>query len=223
MCLFRLNHFICFRTFFSSHYPPSFCVASSLSVFDSTSSSHFHPCVFFHPRLLCSTTSVVPSRCLFSSSSTAAMTSLSKTNVKSTSSQTNNTITSYNAHSLKAAIFKTLALKIGNELNIGTIAHSTRRAFFKIMYNIFLLSSKKIPFVQYYRLHISGHTIAICETQSSNVFVLAQKSFDQNQFYFLHAVQEAVDAFKAVLHDFGFFQKPAPDQTSSSANVFYSI
>ena len=72
-----------------------------------------------------------------------------KPSTVSTSGQTNQTDPSFNAHSLKAAICKTLALKIGNEINNDTIAPSTRRAFFKILYNIFLLSSKKIPFEQY--------------------------------------------------------------------------
>ena len=109
---------------------PSFLfVASFLSVVDATSFSHFHPCVFFLPRPLSSTTSVVHLHCLFSSSSKAAITT--KTNMKSTSSQTNATITSYNAHSLKAAIFKTLAQKFGNEINNGKIAPSTRRACFR--------------------------------------------------------------------------------------------
>ena len=62
---------------------------------------------------------------------------------KAISTQTNNTVSSYNPHSLKAAIFKTFALKIGNELNPGTSSPFTRQAFFKIMYNVFLLSSKK--------------------------------------------------------------------------------
>ena len=78
------------------------------------------------------------------------------------------------------------------------------------MYNVFLLSSKKIPFEQYYCLHVSGPTIAICERKSNNVFVVTHTSFDQNNFYFLHADQEAVDAFNAVMKDFGFFQKLAP-------------
>ena len=77
------------------------------------------------------------------------------------------------------------------------------------MYNVFLLSSKTIPFEQYYRLHLSGPNVAICETNSSNVFVLSQTSFSKNNFYFLHAVQEAVDAFTDVLKDFGFFQRLA--------------
>ena len=106
----------------------------------------------------------------------------SETVMKSASSQTNNTVPSYNAHSLKAAVFKTLALKVGNELNNGTIAPSTLRALFKIMYNVFLLSSKKIPFEQCYRLHLPGPNIAICGKKSNNVFVSTHTSFDQNNF-----------------------------------------
>ena len=68
--------------------------------------------------------------------------------MKSTSSQTYFYI--LQCPLFKSCNFKTLALKVGNELNKGTIDPSTRRAFSKIMYNIFLLSSKKIPFEQYY-------------------------------------------------------------------------
>ena len=82
------------------------------------------------------------------------------------------------------------------------------------MQNIFLLSSKHIPFEQYYRLRVSGQNIAICETKSNNVFVLTHTSFDQNNFYFLHAVQKAVDDFNDVLKDFGFFQYMAPHASS---------
>ena len=116
----------------------------------------------------------------------------------------NTTVPSYNAHSLEAAICKTLALKVGNELNNGTIAPSSRRAFFKITYNVFLISSKKIPFEQYCRLHLSGPNVAICETKSNTVFVLTHTSFDQNNFCFLHVVQEAVDAFYEVLKNLGW-------------------
>ena len=134
----------------------------------------------------------------------------SKTTMKSASSQTSTTVPSNNAHSLKAAIFKTIALKIGNVLNNGTIALSTLRRFFEIMYNVIVLSSKMIPFEQCYRLHLSGPNTAICETKTNNVFFLTHTSFDQNNFYFLHAVQEAVDAFNEVLKDFGLFQRLAP-------------
>ena len=89
-------------------------------------------------------------------------------------------------------------------MNRGTIAPSTRQVFFKIMYNKFILSPKKILFEQYYRLHILGPTIAVSEIKSNNVFVLTHKSFDQNSSFFLHGVQEAVDAFIAVLRDFCF-------------------
>ena len=120
-----------------------------------------------------------------------------------TSNETIQTVSSFNAHSLKAAIFETLALKIGKEINNGTIAPSTRRAFFKFLHNIFLSYSKNIPFEQFNRIHKSGPLIAICETNSSNVFVIDRTSFEQKNFYFLHAVQEAMNAFISVLMDFG--------------------
>ena len=156
-------------------------MAFSFSVVHPTSFRHLFSWTFFCPRHF-SQAPVVSINCLLSSSSSATMTS-SKT-MKSISTQTNQTVSSYNPHSLNAATFKTLALKLGNELNHGTIFPSTRQAFFKIMYNVFLLSSKKIPFEQYYRLHVSGPTIAICETKSNNVFVLTHTSFDQKNFYF---------------------------------------
>ena len=130
-----------------------------------------------------------------------------KPSTVSTSSETNQTVSSFNAHSLRAEIVKTLSLNFGNDINNGTIAPSTRRAFFKRLHNIFFLYSKKILYEQYYRLHISGLPIAICQTNSSNLFVIDRTSFEQNNFYFLHALQEAVNAFNSVLHDFGFSQK----------------
>ena len=169
-------------------------MASSLSVVHPTFFSHLFSWTFFCLRPF-SPAPVVSINCLFPSSSTAAMTS--KKIMKSASSQTNTIVPSSQC-----------TIKVGNELNNGTIAPSTRRAFFKIIY-VFLLSSKKIPFEQYYRLHLSGPNIAICETKSNNVIVLTHTSFDQNYFYFLHAVQEAVDAFIEVLKDFGFFQRLA--------------
>ena len=62
-----------------------------------------------------------------------------------TSSQTNEAVSPFNARSIKAAIFETLALKVGNEIKTGTIAPSTRRAFFRNL--VFHLSStfKKDP------------------------------------------------------------------------------
>ena len=54
--------------------------------------------------------------------------------------------------------------------------------------------------------------------KSNNVFVLSHTSFDKNNFYFLHAVQEAVDAFNEVLKDFGFFQRLTPYDPSKHPN-----
>ena len=196
-------------------------MATSLPVVHPSTLRHFFSRTFCSPRPFDSASSAVSINCLFSSSSTATMNS-SKT-MKSISTQTNNTVSSYNPLSLKVAIFKTLALKNGNELDDGTISPSTRQAFFKIMYNVFLLSSKTIPFEQYYRLHVSGPTIAICETKSNNVFVLTQTSFDQKYFCFLHVVQEAVDAFNAVLNDFGFFFKNWLLTIPTNTRPFYSF
>ena len=105
-----------------------------------------------------------------------------KPSIVSSPSQTNHTVSSINAHSIKSAISKILALKIGNEINKGTNAPSIRRASFEILFNIFLFYSKKIPFEKYYRLQRSGAPIAIYETNSSNVFVIDHTTFEQNNF-----------------------------------------
>ena len=117
----------------------------------------------------------------------------------STSSQTNQTVSSFNVHSLTAGILKTLALKIGNDINDGTIAPSTRRSLYDL--------SSKILFEQYYRPNVSGPRIAMCETTSSNVSTIDYTSCEQNNFCFLHDVQEAMDVFNSVLDDFGVSQK----------------
>ena len=44
----------------------------------------------------------------------------------------------------------------------------------------------------------------------NNVFVIVYSSFEQNNIYFLHALQEAMNAFNSVLHDFGFYQNLEP-------------
>ena len=113
---------------------------SSLSDIQSISFSHPFAKTFFCSRPF-SPAAVISFSRVVSSSSTTTM--KSKTIMKSTSSHTNTTVPSYNAHSLKAAIFKTLALKVGNELNNGTIAPSIRRAFFKIIYDVFFYFRQK--------------------------------------------------------------------------------
>ena len=118
-------------------------MATSLSVVRPSTLRHFFSRTFCSPRPFDSVSSAVSINCLFSSSSSTAMNS-SKT-MKSNSTQTNNTVSSYNPHSLKAAIFKTLAHKIGNELNHCTISPSTRQAFFKSMYKVFYSDPKRYP------------------------------------------------------------------------------
>ena len=114
---------------------------SCFSDIHSTSFNHAFARTFFCSRPFSPATAISFNRVVFSSSTTP----MNPKTMKSTSSQTNTTVPSYNALSLKAAIFKTFALEVGNELNHGTISPSTRTAFFKIMYKVFLLSSKKNP------------------------------------------------------------------------------
>ena len=180
-------------------------MAISLSVVHPSTLRHFFSRTFCSPRPFDSASSAVSINCIFSSSSSATMNSF-KT-MKSISTQTNNTVSSLNPHSLKAALFKTLALKIGNEFNHGTISPTTRQAFSKIMYNVFLLSSKKIPFEQYYRFLVFGPTIAICETKSNNVFVLTHTSFDLNNFYFCTCFSRSRRCFQRRHERFWFFFK----------------
>ena len=109
-------------------------------------------------------------------------------------------------HSLKAAIFHTMAFKLSLEKNKNKITPTTLIAFLKVLYNIALVKKKRITFEQYSRIHLEGPKIAICETASNIVFVL-NSSFTTKDHYFRVAVQEATDAFNKMLQDFGYTQK----------------
>ena len=61
-------------------------------------------------------------------------------------------------------------------------------------------------FEQYFRIHVDGPKIALCETTSETVFVL-NSSFAQKDHYFQAAIDVAIDAFNAVLMDFGYNQQ----------------
>ena len=65
-------------------------------------------------------------------------------------------------HSLKAAIFHTMAYKMSLEINKGDITLPTRRSFLKVLYNVCQIRKKDITFEQYYRIHVHGPKIAIC-------------------------------------------------------------
>ena len=108
-------------------------------------------------------------------------------------------------HSLKAAIFYTMAYKLSPEINKNKITQKTLIAFLKVLYNVAQIKKKKITFEQYSRIHLAGPKIAICETASNAVFVL-NSSFTSKDQYFHTAIQEAITAFNNILRDFGYTQ-----------------
>ena len=116
------------------------------------------------------------------------------------------TSTEYKVHSLKAAIFYTMAYKMSLEINKGNVTLPTRRSFLKVLYNVCQIKKKQITFEQYYRVHINGPKIAICEITSDTVFVL-NSAFTTKDNYFQVALDDAIDAFNAVLLDFGYTQQ----------------
>ena len=65
-------------------------------------------------------------------------------------------------HSLKAAIFHTMAYKMSLEINKGNVTLPTRRSFLKVLYNVCQIKKKQITFEQYYRVHVHVPKIAIC-------------------------------------------------------------
>ena len=109
-------------------------------------------------------------------------------------------------HSLKAAIFHTMAFKLSLELNKNKITQKSLIASLKVLYNITNIEKKKITLEQYSRLHLDGPKIAICETASNVVFVL-NSSFTTKDQYFRAAIQEATTAFNNMLQDFGYTKK----------------
>ena len=70
-------------------------------------------------------------------------------------------------HSLKAAIFHTMAYKLFLEINKIRITPKTLIAFLKVLYNFSQIRKKKITFEQYSRIHFADLKIAICETTSN--------------------------------------------------------
>ena len=108
-------------------------------------------------------------------------------------------------HSLKAAIFHTMASKLSLEINKNKIAPKTIIAFLQVLYDVAQIKNKKITFEQYFRIHLAVPKIAICETASNAVFVL-NSAFTSKDQYFHTAIQEAIIAFNNFLKDFGYTQ-----------------
>ena len=109
-------------------------------------------------------------------------------------------------HSLKSAIFHTMAFKLSLQINKSKVTQKSLIAFLKVFYNITKIKKKKIIFEQYSRLHLDGPKIAICET-ASNVVCVLNSSFTTKDQYFRAAIQEAIAAFNNMLQDFGYTQK----------------
>ena len=110
-------------------------------------------------------------------------------------------------HSLKAAIFRTMAYKLSLEINNNKITPKSLIAFLKVLYNVTQIKKKHITFEQYSKLHVAGGPqIAICETASNVVFVL-NSAFTSKDQYFQAALHEATTAFNEMLHSFGYTQK----------------
>ena len=116
------------------------------------------------------------------------------------------TSTESKVHSLKAAIFHTMAYKMSLEINKGNINLPTRHPFLKVLHNVCQIKKKQITFDQYYRVHVNGPKIAICEISFDTVFDL-NSAFTTNDNYFQVQLDDAIDAFNAVLLDFGYTQQ----------------
>ena len=108
-------------------------------------------------------------------------------------------------HSLKAAIFHTMAFKLSPEINKNKVTYKSHIAFLNVFYNVTKIKKKKITFEQYSRIHLYGTKIAICETTSNVVFILIS-SFTSNDQYFPAAIDEAMTAFNITLQDFDYTQ-----------------
>ena len=111
--------------------------------------------------------------------------------------------TTSKVHSLKAATFHTMAYKMSLEINNGNVILPTRGSFLKVLYNVCHIKKKHINFEQYYRIHVEGPKIAVCETFSETVFVL-NSAFTTKDNYFQTALDDAIDALNATLLDFGY-------------------
>ena len=109
-------------------------------------------------------------------------------------------------HSLKAAIFHTMAYKLSLEINKkNKKTPKTLIAFLEDLYDISQIKKEKIIFKEYSRIHVAGPKIAICDSASNVVFVL-NLSFTSKDQYFRAAIQEAMTAFNNTLQDFGYTQ-----------------
>ena len=118
----------------------------------------YTPCVL-------ETSILLPPSILFQNISTSSSSS-SSTLVMAPNAEVEDIITMTSSqskvHSLKAAIFHTMAYKLSLEINKNKITPKTIIAFLKVLYKVAQIKTKKIIFEQYSRIHLVGSKIAIC-------------------------------------------------------------
>ena len=125
-------------------------------------------------------------------------------------------------HSLKAAIFHTMAFKISLEINKNKITQKSPIAFWRSCTTSPKSKKKKITFQQYSRIHLVGPKIAICETTSNVVFVL-DSSFTSKDQYFRATIQEDMTAFNNTLQDSSIMIHTHTSGSSSTAKSLISV
>ena len=109
-------------------------------------------------------------------------------------------------HSLKAAIFHTMAFKLSLEINHNKITPKNLIAFLKVLSNVTQIKKKKSPLNNTLVSISTDQKIAICETASNVVFVLNSAFTTKDQFFRV-ALNEATDALNNMLKDFGYTQQ----------------
>ena len=78
-------------------------------------------------------------------------------------------------------------------------------SFLKVSYNICKIKQKSICFEKYHRLHVDDPNIAICGTTSDTIFII-KSTFTSKDHYFQAALEEADQAFNAIMLDFTYQQ-----------------
>ena len=109
-------------------------------------------------------------------------------------------------HSLKAAIFHTMAFKLSLEINKNKITPKCLMAFLKVLYNVTQIKKKKLHLSNTRASTLKDPKLQFGKRHPMFFFVL-NSSFTSKDQYFRTALQEATDAFNNMLKDFGYTQK----------------
>ena len=109
-----------------------------------------------------------------------------------------------NAHSLKAAIFHTMASKLSLEINNDKITESTKRSILKVLYIVCKIKKKQINFEHYARIHLAQKSQYV---KPYHIRFSSYSSFTTKDDHLCVALDEACSAFKAMMLDFEYSQK----------------